>query len=276
MKIAIACHAWAYQDKPFDEACATIARLGFRHIDVGSGTHLDLERAALHPNAEAQRIRGILEFYQLSLSDLYVMLPYVNAPEAERRSAQLNLFERLIPFFLAAGVSGVTISPGIIYEDGSEHALARSLPALMRLSELMEETDIRLSFEAHMDSPITKPDQALMILETIPGLSLTLDYAHFIVQGHKMNELDTLLPHTAHVHLRQAVKGRLQTPFEQGRIDFKRVMEGLEDQDYHGTLTIEYMTSVGWHGMMPVNITQETVKARDQVRRLREQSPEYA
>lgn len=267
--VAIACHAWAFNDRPLEEAVATIARLGFQYIDLGSGLHLNIDRAATQPGVEAAYIRALLDDYQLKLSDLYILLPYINSPDPKQREDQFILLERLVPFAIALGTPGLTVSPGILHPDGPEHSLARSLPALMRIGEILEDTDIRLSFEAHMDSPITKPETALLVLESIPGLNLTLDYAHFIVQGHKLPDLLPLLPYTAHVHLRQAVKGRLQTTFEQGRIDLAKVWADLQAGNYSGALTVEYMTTVGWHGMMSVNIPQETVKTRDALRRLR-------
>ncbi|MFP4321373.1 MAG: sugar phosphate isomerase/epimerase family protein [Anaerolineales bacterium] len=268
--IKLACHAWAYNDKSLDEALGTIARLGFRHVDLGSGPHFNPEAAAKQPNAEAKRIRDLLEQHHLELTDVYLMLPYTNAPEPERRDMQLALFGRLVPFVLALGAPGITISPGIVHPDGDDHALARAIPALMRMSEIVEDVDVRLSYEPHMDSPIITPETALLALEAVPGLSLSLDYAHFIVQGYSLGDLTPLLPHTSHVQIRQAVKGRLQTPFDQGRVDLGLLMRDLQAADYRGVVSVEYMTTVGWHGMMPVNITQETVKTRDALRQVRQ------
>jgi sugar phosphate isomerase/epimerase len=266
----IACHAWAFNDRSLEEAIGTIARLGFRNIDLGSGPHLDLERAASQPGPEAQRIRNLLDAYQLQLTDLYLMLPYINARDSERRAAQLTLFQRLLPFALALGTPGITISPGILHDDGPEHALARSLPALMQMSQEAEDTDLRLSFEPHMDSAITEPEAVLMIAESVPGLSITLDYAHMIVQGFTLGDVTPLLDYTGHVHIRQAVKGRLQTPYDQGRVDLGLLLRDLAAVGYTGALTVEYATTVGWHGMMPVNISQETVNTRNALRENRD------
>jgi len=266
----LACHSWSYNDLSLEDACGTIARIGFRNIDLGSGPHLDLEEAALHPGSTAEKLRERFEDYELNLTDLYVVLPYINDPDPDRRETQISLFERLLPFALALGAPGITISPGVIHSDGEAHSLARSVPALLRMIQAAEDTDLRIAFEPHLDSPIHTPENVLLIIEAVPGLSLTLDYAHFVMQGYALGDLTPLLPHTAHVHIRQAVKGRLQTPFAQGRIDLKMLLSDLRAADYHGVLTVEYMANVGWHGTMPVNITQETVKTRDALRSLRQ------
>ena len=271
----LACHLWAYNDRPIEEALGTIARLGFRNIDLGSGAHLDLEEAAAHPGTEARRWRELLHFYNLNVTDLYVNLPYINDPDPARRAEQLDLFERLLPFALAVGTPGITISPGILHDDGGDHSLARSVPSLLHIVQAAEDFDLRISFEPHMDSAATTPDNALLLVEAVPGLSLTLDYAHFIVQGIPLKDIKPLLQHAAHIHIRQAVKGRLQTGFAQGRLDLKVLMTDLRDADYHGVVTVEYMTNVGWHGMMPVNIGVETVKTRDTLREIRASLPSH-
>jgi len=124
----IACHAWAYNNLSLEDAVGTIARLGFRYVDLGSGPQLDVGRAAAYPEAEAANIVRLLERFELNITDLYLMLPYTNSPDPSQREAQLNLFERLIPFAVALGTPGITISAGIVHKDGLDHSLARSVP----------------------------------------------------------------------------------------------------------------------------------------------------
>ncbi len=266
----LSCHTWGFNDRSLEEALGTAARMGFRNVDVGSGVHLDTERAAAHPNEAAEYVRGLLQFYSLNLTDLYLMLPYINAPDPAKREEQVVLFRQLLPFALALGTPGLTISPGIQHSDGADHSLARSIPVLLEIVQAAADSDLRISYEPHMDSSVISPEQALLVVEAVPGLSITLDYAHFIVQGYTLEDLQPLLQHTSHVQIRQAVKGRLQTPHEQGRIDFDVLIHDLAKEDYHGVLCVEYMTTVGWHGMMPVNVVKETIKTRDALKKLRQ------
>lgn len=266
----IACHAWAYNNLPLEQAAGTIARLGFRAIDLGTGPHLDAARAAHTPEAQATVIRGLLARLNLHLTDLYLMLPQINAPEPDRREAALELFEQLVPFALALGTPGITVSPGIIHPDGHEHSLARSIPALLRMLDAVDETDLRISFEPHLDSVAQRPEDALLLLEAAPGLSLTLDYAHFTCQGIVRREVAPLLEHVAHVHIRQARRGQLQTAHDQGTLNLNDLLEDLHAVGYRGALTIEYMTTFGWHNMQRINISQETIRTRDAVRAIRD------
>ncbi len=266
----IACHAWGFNNLPVEQAVGTIARLGFRAIDLGTGAHIDAARAANTPEAEATVLRGLLTRFNLALTDLYVMLPHVNAPDPAQREAALDLFERLVPFALALGTPGITISPGIVHKDGHDHSLARSVPALLRMLDAVEDTDLRISFEPHMDSVAQRPQDALLLLDAAPGLSLTLDPAHFTCQGIVWREVAPLLEHVAHVHIRQAARGQLQTAHDRGTLNLNDLLEDLHATGYRGALTIEYMTTFGWHNMQRVNISQETVRTRDAVRAIRD------
>jgi len=262
----VACHAWAYNNLSLEDAVGTIARLGFRYIDLGSGPHLDVDRAAAYPEAEAAKILRLLEQFHLTLTDLYLMLPHTNSPDPDYREAELSLFERLIPFAVALGTPGITISPGIVQKDGQDHSLARAIPALLRIVEAAEDTDLRISFEPHMDSVAQKPEQALLLLDAVPGLSLTLDYSHFVFQGTTLSDLTPLLEHVAHVQVRQAKKGCLQIAFDEGALDIPQMLQDLHKQGYRGAVTIEYMTTFGWHGMKKVSIGKEIVRMRDALR----------
>ncbi len=267
--LKIACHAWGFNNLPLRDAIATVARLGFRYIDLGTGPHLDLTLAAQSPAEAAERVNILLSDFDLALTDLYLMMPFINAPDAERRERQLKLFENLIPFAEALNTPGITVSPGILHADGADHSLARAIPALQRMIDLTEDRDLRVSFELHMDSAVTKPNQAKLLLSAVPGLSLTLDVAHLFVQGLHWGAVSDLLEYAAHIHVRQAAKGSLQTPFETGTVNLAQIVEDLTAADYHGAISVEYMTTIGWHGTQEVDIPREIVQTRDIVKAAR-------
>lgn len=268
-QLRIACHAWAYNNLPFEEACATIARLGFRFIDLGSGPHLDVNRAAAAPHDEAARILAVLAALDLQITDLYLLMPHTNSPDPVQRETHLALFERLIPFATALGTPGITVSPGIIHKDGQDHSMARAVPALLRMLQAAEDTDLRISFEPHMDSVAQRPEHALLLLEAVPGLSVTLDFAHFVTQGIVRREIEPLMEHVAHVHVRQARRGVLQTAHDDGIVNIPQLVEDLYLAGYRETLTVEYMTTFGWHGMRNIRISRETARTRDALREVR-------
>ncbi len=62
----IACHAWGFNNLPVEQAVGTIARLGFRAIDLGTGAHIDAARARQHARSRATVLRGLLTRFNLA------------------------------------------------------------------------------------------------------------------------------------------------------------------------------------------------------------------
>lgn len=145
-----------------------------------------------------------------------------------------------------------------------------AVDSFQRIIELIEDTDLRLSFEPHLDSVAPTPEKALRLLEEVPGLSLTLDWAQFTAQGIITREIEPLLQHTAHVQLRQATRGRLQTPYHEGIVDLGQIVELLVRNDYRGAISVEYMNRSGWHGLAALDIVRETGLTRDEIRNARD------
>jgi sugar phosphate isomerase/epimerase len=145
-----------------------------------------------------------------------------------------------------------------------------AVSSFQQIIELIEDTDLRVSFEPHLDSVAATPEKALAMLEAVPGLSLTLDWAQFTAQGIISREIEPLLQHAAHAQVRQAARGRLQTPYHEGSIDLGQVIGLLLDNDYRGAISVEYMNRAGQHGTAPLDIVQETGLTRNEVRRHRE------
>ncbi len=307
--LKLACHTWGFSNLPLEEAVQIIARLGFNYIDLGSGPHLDTDAAARNPRREAQAVLALLDHFHLQPTDLYLLLPALASADEGRRLYEVKLFERLIPFALELGVPGITLSPGIetpeIKEvrmprqeavalrpfaqripdevEDEEEPAAEAAPSqpppptpfdyavesFQRIVEIAEDIDLRISFEPHLDSVAATPDKALAMLEAVPGLSLTLDWAQFVAQGIVSREIEPLLLHTAHVQLRQATRGRLQTPYHEGTVDLRQVMSLLFDHEYRGVISIEYMNRSGWHGMAALDVIRETSLTRDEIRNCR-------
>jgi sugar phosphate isomerase/epimerase len=265
-----ACHAWAFNDLPLTEALGTIARLGFRYVDIGTGPHLDTARVARDPRGAAAEIKRDLEVYNLRLSDVYLMLPRISLADDERRRKDIDLFRALLPFVVALETPGVTLSPGLIHPEDDDEAFDRTAAALREMISSARSatpaTRLQVSIEPHMDSMAQTPAAARKLVEQVDGLALTLDWAQMVCQDVFHDDIAALIPHTRHVQLRQAARAQLQTPFDQGRIDVGRVVDSLLDARYEGVVCVEYMQVEGWHGMIKVNSVLETARLRDALR----------
>jgi sugar phosphate isomerase/epimerase len=266
--IEFACHTWAFNDLTLPEALGTIARLGFRYVDIGSGQNLNAAKTAQDPKREAAQVRADLEMYNLKVSDVYLVLPRISLPDEEARARDLDIFRALLPFVKEVGSPGVTVSPGLMQAD--EAAWGRAVDGLRAMLDATDKELLRLSIEPHLDSMAATPELALKLVDDIPGLSLTLDWAHMVCQHIAHEQIVSLLPHTRHLQIRQAARGRLQTPLDRGKIDLAAVMSALVEANYNDIVCIEYMNIPGWHGMMPVDAIAESARLRDALRSLRD------
>ncbi|MBZ0278202.1 MAG: sugar phosphate isomerase/epimerase [Anaerolineae bacterium] len=264
--IEFACHTWAFNDLTLPEALGTIARMGFRYVDIGSGPSLNAPRAAENPRRAAADILDDLKLFNLKLSDLYLMLPRISLADEAKRSKELELYKALIPFAVALGTPGITLSPGLVHAAEDTEAHDRTVAALREMVKAAQEVNLAVSIEPHMDSMAQTVEAALRFVKDVPGLRLTLDWAHLICQDIFHDDILKLLPHTRHIQIRQAARAQLQLPFERGRIDVARVMASIIQAGYDGTICVEYMNTPGWHGMETVNALVESVKMRDALR----------
>ncbi len=258
----ISCHTWAFTDLTLSEALGTIARMGFRHVDIGSGAHVNASRTAANARRAAADIAEDLALYKLQVADLYLMLPRISSPEEDKRQKEIELFKALLPFAAALPAAGITLSPGLAQPAEDAEAHDRAVAALREMMSAARELGIPLSIEPHLDSLAATPAEALKLLDAVPGLQLTLDWAHMVCQDVFHEEIVKLIPRARHIQIRQAARKQLQTPFERGRIDIPRAMADVEAAGYDGAVCIELMTTVGWHGMMKVDPLRESLKLR--------------
>jgi sugar phosphate isomerase/epimerase len=133
---------------------------------------------------------------------------------------------------------------------------------LSRARDIALRHGVQLRFEPHMGSIADTPELALDLVEAVPGLTVTLDVAHFTLQYIPTERVFPLLPHTGHVHVRQARPGTLQVAWDEGGIDFGDLAERLRDAGYTGTMSVEYVCA-DWYGVNRNDTLFETAQARD-------------
>ncbi len=264
LMIEFSCHTWTFNDLTVPEALGTIARLGFRCADIG----LAAPKPLANPLRAAQEIRNDLALYRLKLTDLYLMLPRISLADDERRARDLESFTALLPFAAELGTPGITVSPGLIHED--EAAFERAADALRTMVAGAKAAKLRLSIEPHADSLATTPEGTLRLIEAVPGLEITLDWAQMVYHNVAHEAILTLLPKTRHIQIRQASRGHLQTPFDKGKIDLARVVADLQAAHYDGAICVELVNTAGRYGITPIKAIAESARLRDTLRDARD------
>ncbi len=243
MHYEFSCHTWGFNDLTLVEALATIARLGFRYVDIGTGNHLnlaELAKARIRHNFVPE-LSEYLEEFNLQVADVYLMLPRISVADDQKRETDLALFKVLLPIAKAVGSRGVTVSTGLVHSEEDVSALSRTITSLQQMYEIAESHEMPLSIEPHIESMAQTPEQALRILDEIQGLDVTLDWAQMVYQKVSHAQIKTLLPRTRHIHIRQAKINQLQVPYHKGTIKPDAVLASLQDAEYDGIICVEYM-----------------------------------
>jgi sugar phosphate isomerase/epimerase len=243
-------------------------------VRVSPRSKWPMEEIVAAPEACADGIRGEFEARGLGISDVShnpsttLTALTVNHPDPAERAQSDELFATCVRFASALGAGGITSPPGLIFGgEPWDEAADRLTEALLRRVELAQQHDLRLSVEPHIisvkpyaGSVIDTPERTLALLERVPGLELTLDHGHFAAQGIPDRDVEPLLAHARHVHVRGAAAGFIQTRFEDSVIDYARVLDRLAAIGYDGWLEIEYVYDVRRPGCSNCDTIQEVRK----------------
>lgn len=257
---------------PHTAALDLIAALGLSAVDIGfMGNRSHVRPEQLH-GAVAQvagAIRERVESRGLRVADVFA-IPWtdfqtmsVSNPDPAEQQRSMEFFADAVEFARVVGAPGLTTLPGVpLPGDTFEDALSRSADGLLRRVETAHAAGLALSVEPHTESLIDTPDKTLRLLEAVPGLSITLDYAHYVFGGVPQSEIDPLLPHARHLQIRPGAPGRLQLAVAEDTIDWASVVAELQRRDYPGYLALEY-TWQEWHECNRVDTVAESALLRD-------------
>ena len=271
----LTCTSFSFPLLSFETSLKQIALLDIPNVDLGAhadGRHLHPARIEADPAGEAAAVRRAVDAAGIGIADLFPTFGVgfrdrpVNTPDPDVRGANRRRFEAFVEFCRRARCPGITLLPGVVWPDlGQERSLELSRAALAELVEIGRSAGLRVSIEAHLESVVEQPEQALALVEEVPGLQFTLDYSHFIAGGIPAERVHPLLPHAGHFHARQASPGHLQRPHDQGTIDFADIVQRLKELAYAGRICVEY-TWQEWRGCNTEDVVSESVLLRDELR----------
>jgi len=282
MDAKFACADFAFPLLPHDNVLRLIAMLEFTGVDIGlfeNRSHLWPSREFAQLNHAAHRLKGQLDACGLVAADIFLQLdpdftPYaINHPEATRRRYAREEFARTLEYAARVGARHVTTLPGVEF-DGAAPAEAwqRAVEELHWRVEQARQFEIIFGVEPHVGSIAPHPQRAAELVAQVPGLTLTLDYTHFIRLGLPEAEVEPLVALASHFHVRGARPGRLQTAFKDNAIDYARVLDVMCEAGYAGWLGIEYVW-IDWERCNECDNISETILFRDYLRDLVSDNP---
>ena len=271
----LAAHSFEFPTLSLENTCRVIAALELPAVDIGAlkgYAHIDPDEIEADPAGVARRIQQATGRCGLAVSDLFPSFGQgfadrpINDPDPSVRTANRRRFEAFVETARSIGSPGITLLPGVLHPElGVEDSLELSAAAFRECLPIAQEAGLRLSFEGHIGSIVDTPELALSLVDRAPGLTVTLDYSHFIAQNISPERIHLLIPSTGHVHLRQARPGRVQVGAAEGTLDFVDITRRLQLAGYEGYVTIEF-TWQDWEGCKNVDNVAESIIIRDMLR----------
>ena len=276
----LACADFTFPLLKHEHALKLIAMLEFQGVDIGlfeERSHLWPSREFENVSASARALKTKLNDLGLQAADIFLQMaedfePYaINHPETSRREKARDWFEKTLEYACVCGCKHVTALPGVHFElESYNDSFSRAVDELAWRVDKSREQSIVLGVEAHVGSIASDPKAAERLVQSVPDLTLTLDYTHFTRLGMPDSDVEPLVKYASHFHARGAKKDRLQVNFDQNIIDYKRVFEVMQETNYAGWLGIEYVW-IDWEKCNESDNVSETIRFRDFFHSLHEQ-----
>ncbi len=250
---------------------AMLKLLDFTHVDIGlfeRTPDLSPTRLLARPRLFIARLQNDLDSSGLQVADVFLQtgldptMRSANDPSPEVRTHNRKLFSRTLELCAALGCRHLTGLPGVFHRSvdcTADFALAAE-EAAWRLRAAAQ-AGITFAIEAHLGSICADVASTRALIEAVPGLSLTLDYGHFIAAGVPSRSIHPLLRFASHVHLRGAAPNRLQTSISENQIDFAGIVRRLTEMNYSGFFALEYVY-INWEDCNRTDNVSETLLLR--------------
>jgi sugar phosphate isomerase/epimerase len=268
--IRIAGATFSFGDLTLEQSAVVLRELGFDLADVGAGWsnyHQVMPQEAMDdPGGQAERLRRVMGEHNLRISELFIMQfdQAINHPDADGRRLTSDRFDRITNFARKAGFESVMMIPGHVHEDlgqTPQQAFDTSAAALRSMVKMAQDKGLGCNIEPCVGSVAHDPADAIRLCEAVPGLGLTLDYAHQVQLGLGQDRIEVLHPYTRHMHAKQSAPGSFQARPDEGVLDFAQIVRKLKADRYDGVFCVEFVTNkaildAGW------NMKKETAKLK--------------
>lgn len=253
---------------------ALLQLLGFKYVDIGLFERSDDLRPSqllAEPKAFIKQLQSDLQCAALQVADVFLQTGAdpsecaSNAPSSLIRDQNRRAFMHALDLCSALGCTHMTGLPGVWHEGVNtpgDWALAVNEAGWRQ--QTASSAGISYAIEAHVGSICPDIASTRSFLDSVAGLTLTLDYGHFVMANLDSHDVHSLLPFASHIHVRGGAPKRLQTPVSENEIDFAGMVRRLQKQKYTGFLAVEYVWTEWEHCNRTDNLS-ETILLRRQL-----------
>lgn len=276
-KIKYSCADFTFPLLPHNKALQVIKLLGIDAVDLGifeNRSHHYPSHIAKDPVGIGKQLAHELSSIGLEAADVFLQtgadppIAAANSPEESVRSNNRELFLKTLEFTNTLGCLHITGLPGVIHkEEKFQDDWKRACEATHWRVETAKAANVVYSIEPHVGSILPNAETTLQFVTDCPGLTLTLDYGHFIYQGQTNESVHPLIPYASHFHARGGAKGKLQTPVQENEIDFKTIMSRFKEIKYSGFICVEYVY-MDWEGCNRTDNVSETIRLQELLKQI--------
>lgn len=269
--IPLSCADYTFPLLARERRLALIALLGFDFVDLGIFERSDGLRPSqliAEPKKFARQLKRDLMRAGLSVADVFLQTGLrpadspVNDSDLNVRADNRKKFLLALDLCAEIDCNHLTGLPGFVSRNEDENDSSK---------RAVEEADWRLrvtshagicyAVKPHVESICSNMAEVRSLLDELPGLTLTLDYAQFVSQKICSRDVHDLLPFASHLHVRGGASSKLQTPLERNQIDFCGMVRRLRKSGYKGFLAIAYLRDA-WRRCDRTDNLSETILLR--------------
>jgi len=280
MKLKFACADFTFPLLKHDDVLTLISMMGFDGVDIG----LFEDRSHLQPSNQfgqsgdiAQNARALREKTHdrgLAVADIFLQTALdfkeyaINHPDKTKRDNIREIFLQCLEYTVECGCKHISALPGVYFDEiGADKSYDLCCEELLYRCEEAKKAGIVFSIEAHIGSIVPSPEPALRLTNDVPGLTLTLDFTHFIRTGIETPDVLPLIAKASHFHARGAANGKLQTVFSENTIDYQAVIKEMKQTGYKGFIGVEF-TWQEWENCNRVDNVSESILMMEYLKKL--------
>lgn len=269
IKNKYSCADFTFPLLPHHKVLQLIKLLGIDAVDLGifeGRSHHFPSHIAKNPIGEGKRLAKELREIGLEPADVFLQtgadppVAAANTPDKAIRASNRTIFQKILEFTKTLGCVHVTGLPGVLHQGQTEeNDWKRACEETFWRVEKAKDYGLVYAIEPHVGSILPDAVSTLKFIEDCPGITLTLDYGHFIYQGQTNESVHPLIPYASHFHARGGAKGKLQTMVSENEIDFKTIVSQFKEIRYSGFTCLEYV-HVDWEGCNRTDNVSETIR----------------
>lgn len=260
------------------KALRLIELLGIEAVDLGifeGRSHYYPSEISKDPIGKGRQLANELKTVGLKAADVFLQtgdnpeIAAANSPDQNIRKTNREVFLKTLDFANTLGCNHITGLPGVKHAgENREDDWKRSCEETQWRVATARRENIIYSIEPHVGSILNDAETTLKFINDCHGITLTLDYGHFIYQGQGNETVHPLIDFASHFHARGGAKGKLQTTLSENEIDFETIISRFNQIGYSGYTCLEYVY-IDWEGCNRTDNVSETIRLYEYLKQIR-------